>query len=148
MIEEPGSFSGIDNSANPARGPQDTRRMSLAILQRDTARVRRVASCMWVRPIFTMSFHAWALALRASRRAVTAGIRRCFTLTAAAIFMAVGNVSFDDCAIFTSSFGCTGVLLPSGVAAIWQQRLEITSFTFIWNWVPLPVIHTCNGNMS
>src|SRR5437588_12314664 len=32
MIEEPGSFSGIDNSANPARGPQDIRRMSLAIL--------------------------------------------------------------------------------------------------------------------
>jgi hypothetical protein len=32
MIEEPGSFSGISNSANPARGPQDIRRMSLPIL--------------------------------------------------------------------------------------------------------------------
>jgi hypothetical protein len=32
MIEEPGSFSGISSSANPARGPQDISRMSLAIL--------------------------------------------------------------------------------------------------------------------
>jgi len=32
MIDEPGSFSGIINSANPARGPQDISRMSLPIL--------------------------------------------------------------------------------------------------------------------
>ena len=32
MIDEPGSFAGITNSANPARGPQDIKRMSLAIL--------------------------------------------------------------------------------------------------------------------
>src|SRR5262249_30040477 len=32
MIEDPGSFSGIDSSENPARGPHDTNRMSLAIL--------------------------------------------------------------------------------------------------------------------
>src|SRR6266446_5832476 len=42
MIDEPGSFSGIDSSANPARGPHDIRRMSFAILYRDTASVRRV----------------------------------------------------------------------------------------------------------
>ena len=56
---------------------------------------------MWVRPILTMSFHAFAFASIASCRAVTAGIRRCFTLTAAAIYIADGNVSFDDCAMLT-----------------------------------------------
>src|SRR5262249_62261770 len=94
-----------------------------------------------------MSFHACAFASTASRSAVTAGISRCFTLTAAAIYIADGKESFDDCAIFTWSLGCTGVLLPSGVPASWQQRLEITSFTFMLNWVPLPVIHPWNGNI-
>jgi len=32
MIEEPSSFSGIFNSAKPARVPQDIGRISLAIL--------------------------------------------------------------------------------------------------------------------
>jgi hypothetical protein len=32
-----------------------------------------------------------------------------------------------------------------GAPAIWQQRLEMTSLTFMLNWLPLPVIHTCNG---
>src|SRR5262249_60883020 len=104
--------------------------------------VSGVASCMCVRPILTMSSHACALALIASRKAVTAGMRRCFTLSAAAIYMAEGNVSFDDCAMLTSSLGWTGVLLPSGVPASWEQRLEITSVTVMLNWVPLPVIHT------
>jgi len=39
-------------------------------------------------------------------------------------------------------------LLPRGVAASWQQRLEITSFTFMLNCVPLPLIQTFSGNMS
>ena len=43
MIEEPGSFAGIFSSANPARGPQDSNRTSLAILNSDTANVFRVA---------------------------------------------------------------------------------------------------------
>src|SRR5262244_1142164 len=42
MMEDPGSFSGIFNSANPARGPQDISRMSLQILYSDTASVRSV----------------------------------------------------------------------------------------------------------
>src|SRR5215472_19340852 len=95
-----------------------------------------------------MSLHAFDLAAIASWSAVTAGISRSFTFTAAAIHIADGNESFDDCAIFTWSLGWTGVLLPRGVPASWQQRLEITSFTFMLNWVPLPVIHTCRGNMS
>src|SRR6516165_2368218 len=100
---------------------------------------------MWVRPILTMSFHSSAFAMMASRRPVTAGSNRPVTFTAAAMYIADGNVSFDDCDMFTWSLGCTGVLLPRGVPASWQQRLEITSLTFMLNCVPLPVIHTCSG---
>ena len=67
--------------------------------------VSGVASCMCVRPILTMSFHSSTFAAIASRSAFTAGISRCFTLTAAAMFIAEGNVSFDDCDMLTWSFG-------------------------------------------
>ena len=56
---------------------------------------------MWVRPILTMSFHSAAFAAIASRSAVTAGISRCLTSTAAAMYIAEGNVSFDDCDMLT-----------------------------------------------
>ena len=48
-----------------------------------------------------MSSHSLALAAIASRSAVTAGISRCFTLTAAAMCIADGKESFDDCDMFT-----------------------------------------------
>ena len=54
-------------------------------------RVRGVASCMCVRPILTMSFHCSPLAAIASCSAFTAGMSRCFTLTAAAMFIAEGK---------------------------------------------------------
>src|SRR5579862_1721546 len=103
---------------------------------------------MWVRPILTMSLHCAALAAIESRKAFTAGISRSFKFTAAAIFIALGKVSFDDCDMFAWSLGWTGALLPRGAPAIWQQRFEITSLTFMLNCVPLPDIHTCKGNMS
>jgi len=56
--------------------------------------------------------------------------------------------AFDDCDMLTWSLGWTGVFDPSAVPASWQQRLDITSLTFMLNWVPLPVIQTCSGNMS
>src|ERR1700730_17536276 len=102
---------------------------------------------MWVRPILTMSSHAAALAAIAACSAFTAGMRRCFTPIADAIYIADGNVSFDDCDMLTWSLGCTGVLLPSGVPANCEARFEITSLRFMLNCVPLPVIQTCNGNM-
>ena len=52
MIEEPGSFSGRISSPMPARGPEPSRRMSLAILNRLAASVLRapwrptMASCV------------------------------------------------------------------------------------------------------
>src|SRR5712664_3120876 len=71
------------------------------------------------------SFHCLTFSATASCNAFTAGISRCFTLTAAAMFIAVGNVSLDDWAMLTWSLGCTGALLPSGVPASWQQRYAV-----------------------
>src|ERR1700691_2738661 len=95
-----------------------------------------------------MSFHCSAFVAIASRKLVTAGISRHVTFIAAAMYIAEGNESLDDCDMFTWSLGWTGALLPSAVPASWQHRLEITSLTFMLNCVPLPVIQTCNGNMS
>ena len=58
------------------------------------------------------------------------------------MFIAVGNVSFDDCDMFTWSFGCTGFLDPRSPPASSIARFEITSFTFMFVWVPEPVCHT------
>src|SRR6266478_2331659 len=52
MIDEPGSFSGILSSANPARGPQAYQRTSLAIFMSAPARVRRAA--------LTFTIGSWA----------------------------------------------------------------------------------------
>src|ERR1700681_4954517 len=103
---------------------------------------------MWLRPILLMSSHSFALAAIESRNAVTAGTRRLTTPTAAAMYIADGKLSFDDCDMFTCSLGCTGALLPRAVLDSWQQRLEITSLTFMLNCLPLPVIQTCRGNIS
>src|SRR5262245_27102875 len=100
---------------------------------------------MCVRPVLTMSFHASALVASASRSAASDGNSRCLVAIAAAMYIADGKVSFEDCDMLTWSFGCTGVFEPSGVPASWQQRLEMTSLTFMLNCVPLPVIQTCSG---
>src|SRR5207302_11433777 len=39
MIDDPGSFSGIDNSPNPQRGPEASQRISLEIFMNDAASV-------------------------------------------------------------------------------------------------------------
>src|SRR5262245_5057156 len=97
---------------------------------------------MCVRPILMTSAHCCDFAAIESRSAVTEGMRRSFTFTAAAMHMAEGKESFEDCAMLTWSLGWTGVWLPREVPASWEHRLEITSLTFILNWVPLPVIQT------
>ena len=65
-----------------------------------------------------------------------------FNCSAAAMYIAVGNVSFDDCDMFTSSFGWIGFLLPMTPPAISIARLEITSLAFMLVCVPLPVCQT------
>jgi peptide methionine sulfoxide reductase MsrB len=82
----------------------------------------------------------------ASCTVLTAGINAFLTRSAAAICMAVGNVSFDDCDMFTSSLGWIGFFDPISPPAISIARLEITSFTFILVCVPLPVCQMRSGN--
>ncbi len=60
--------------------------------------------------------------------------------------IAVGKVSFDDCDMFTSSLGWIGSLLPFLPPAASMARFAITSLTFMFVWVPLPVCHTERGN--
>jgi hypothetical protein len=60
--------------------------------------------------------------------------------------MAVTNVSLEDCPMFTWSFGWIGSLLPSRPPTSWIARLEITSLTFMFDWVPEPVCQTYSGN--
>ena len=66
----------------------------------------------------------------------------------AAMCMAVGNVSFDDCDMLTSSLGWTGVFDPSTPPASSMARLAMTSLAFMLVWVPLPVCQTRRGKWS
>ncbi len=99
-----------------------------------------------MRPIFTIPIHACALASRASRRAVTDGMRRSSISAATAMWSAVGNVSFDDWLMFTWSFGWIGALPPRDPVASSLARPAITSLTFMFDWVPEPVCQTRSGN--
>src|SRR5207245_2596513 len=67
MIDEPGSFSGILNSAKPARGPQAYQRTSLAIFISAPASVRSAA--------LTSTMASWADSA-ANLFAADAGLRR------------------------------------------------------------------------
>ena len=59
--------------------------------------------------------------------------------------IAVGKVSFDDCAMLTSSFGWTGFFEPSSPPASSMARFEMTSLAFMFVCVPLPVCQTTSG---
>ena len=62
--------------------------------------------------------------------------------------IAVGKVSFDDCPMFTWSFGWTGFFEPITPPSISIARFEITSFAFMFDWVPDPVCQTTSGKLS
>ncbi len=64
----------------------------------------------------------------------------------AAMCIAVGKVSLDDWPMFTWSLGCTGSCEPSVPPTSWMHRLEMTSLTFMFDWVPDPVWYTYSGN--
>ena len=89
-----------------------------------------------------MSVNSSALCCNASRSSRTAGSSRCTTVCAAATCIAVGNVSFEDCDMFTSSFGWIGFFEPISPPASSIARFEITSFAFMFDCVPEPVCHT------
>ena len=54
--------------------------------------------------------------------------------------MAVGKVSLDDWLMLTSSFGWQRFSPASSFA-----RFAMTSFAFMFDWVPEPVCHTTRG---
>ena len=83
-----------------------------------------------------------ALAAMASWRLCAAGTGDSVNSCTVAMCMAVGNVSLEDWPMLTWSLGCTGVLLPSSPPSSWIARLEMTSLTFMFDWVPEPVCHT------
>ena len=111
-------------------------------------KVSGTASMRWVRPIFTMSAKASTFSASASRSARTDGSRTWVICSTAAMCMAVGKVSLDDCDMLTWSLGCTGVFDPSTPPASSMARLAMTSLAFMLVWVPLPVCHTRSGKWS
>ena len=56
--------------------------------------------------------------------------------------IAVGKVSFELWDLLQSSFGCN-----SFSPAISFPRFAMTSFTFMLDWVPLPVCQTASGKL-
>ncbi len=63
------------------------------------------------------------------------------TASEAATWIAVGNVSLDDCEALTWSLGCTST--PARCA-----REAMTSLAFMFELVPEPVWKTSMGNAS
>src|SRR5207302_11351223 len=74
-----------------------------------------------------------------------AGRRRREVSVAAAMCMAVGKVSLEDCDMLTSSLGWMGFLLPMTPPEISIARFEMTSLAFMLVCVPLPVCQTRRG---
>src|SRR5471030_803993 len=65
---------------------------------------------------------------------------------AAATWIAVGKMSFDDWPRLTSSLGCSKRFSPRTPPISSEPRLASTSFIFIFDCVPEPVCHTARGN--
>ena len=107
------------------------------------------ASCRWVRPLFTTPAFWRSRRSNVATSWSIAGMSSRVTASTAAMCMAVGKVSFEDCERLTESLGCTGPssATPSA-AAIWFARFARTSFTFMFDCVPEPVCHTLSGNWS
>src|SRR6266403_4484611 len=101
--------------------------------------VNGTASCRCVRPVLTTSIHSLALVSMAAASASACGSRCSSNSSTAAMYIAVGKVSFDDCPILTLSFGCTGDLLPILPPSSWTARFDSTSLTFMFDCVPDPV---------
>ena len=93
------------------------------------------------------SSYCLAFASRVSRSFRTRGYMAASSLTTA-MCMAVGKVSLDDWPRLTWSLGWTGVLVPSSPPASSMARLEMTSLTFMLDWVPDPVWNTTSGKWS
>ena len=87
-----------------------------------------------------------ALVSRVWRNVQIAGFNSYSMVCTAAICIAVGNTSLDDCPLFTSSLGWTLRLAPRLPPNSSEARFASTSFIFMFVWVPDPVCHITNGN--
>mmetsp|Transcript_11223 Transcript_11223/g.52090 ORF Transcript_11223/g.52090 Transcript_11223/m.52090 type:complete len:236 (-) Transcript_11223:324-1031(-) len=110
--------------------------------------VMGTASIRCVRPIFTMLSHSRDFTSSSSRNSRSDGTRPSCTSYAVATDIAVGKVSLELCDMLTWSFGCTGSLDPMTPPRISMARLDMTSLTFMFVCVPLPVCHTTSGKLS
>src|SRR5918996_1266662 len=81
-------------------------------------------------------------------RTPVAGMSSSRTARAAAMCIAVGKTSFDDCPRFTSSLGCTRRFDPRSPPRSSEARLASTSLTFMLLCVPDPVCQTTSGNSA
>src|SRR5699024_6650550 len=106
-----------------------------------------VASCKCVLPIFTTLIYVSDFSFIVFFNVSTAGKTVSSNLTTAATCMAVGYVSFELCDLFTSSFGWRRISFPCSFNQSFPTW-AITSFTFIFDCVPLPVCQTTNGKCS
>ena len=95
--------------------------------------VTGVASIRCVRPDFTTSTNSTDLRSSEAARCSSAGISSRTIERVAAMWIADGNVSLDDCEALTWSLGCTS--LPSRSVA----RVAMTSLAFMFDEVPEPV---------
>src|SRR3546814_19125293 len=68
--------------------------------------------------------------------------------TATATCSAVGKLSFDDWPMLTWSLGWTGDLPPRVPASFSFAIPAITSFAFMFDWVPLPVCQIAGGDRT
>ncbi len=102
----------------------------------------------WVRPILVTPAYSSSLSCSASRNAATEGSSRWTISSTAAMCMAVGKVSFDDCDMLTWSLGWMGAFEPMTPPPSSMARLEMTSLAFMLVWVPLPVCQMRRGKWS
>ena len=140
-------------ASNRKRGKADCTRsipnlICWAYPENSWPRVKGVASCKWVLPILIIFENSLDLPSNASYNPFKFGMRCWLICKTAAICMMVGNESLEDCDMLTWSFGWTGSLEPSLPPRRLIARFEMTSLTFMWNWVPDPVCHTTRGKWS
>ena len=102
----------------------------------------------WVRPILMIESKASAFCASVLWSVSTAGMSFFVICSPAAMCIAVGKVSFEDCALFTSSLGWIGSLEPISPPASSMARLAMTSFAFMFVCVPLPVCQTTSGKCA
>ena len=104
--------------------------------------VTGIASIRCVRPVFATFASSFARLSIVLRRCASAGNSVSCVARQPDTWIAVGITSFDDCPMFTWSFGCT--LRPDARVA----RFAMTSFAFMLLLVPEPVWNTSIGKCT